>query len=532
MRSLRRPLPALAVTVTTGAALALAGCHDGAATTTTTSSTTASAASSSSAATSSSGSASSEASQEAQTAKELAPFYAQHIDWRSCGDLQCGTLTVPVDYAKPQGGSIRLALKRQRSTSGSRAGSLVINPGGPGASGVDMVTWFPQQLAGRVTRHYDIVGFDPRGVAGSSPIQCLDAKQMDDYLGADPTPDDAQERAKAMAANKAFADSCLKRSGTLLPHVSTVEAAKDMDILRAALGDKKLNYYGASYGTFLGATYADLFAKNVGQMVLDGVIDPAQNGEQSALGQAKGFELATRSWAQHCVDTGDCPMGDSVDDVMKGLGDLLAQTDKSPLPAAGVGPGTLTEGWASMGLADAMYSSELWPTLDDALRQAKRGDGSGLMRMAMEYADRKDDGSYEGNMLQAEDAVNCLDRPVAGDADTYLHQEGEFTKVAPLWGRFMDWGDAVCGVWPVKPTGVVKPIKAAGSGPILVLGTTRDPATPYENSVALAKELEHGVLLTRDGDGHTGYTQGNSCVDHTVDDYLVDSQVPENGKKC
>ncbi|AKT51163.1 alpha/beta hydrolase [Arsenicicoccus sp. oral taxon 190] len=465
-------------------------------------------------------------------APDLAKYYTQKVSWERCGRFQCAELMVPVDYDKPEGATIKLALKRQRSTSGQRAGSLVLNPGGPGASGVDMVDWFAPALAGNVQRRFDVVGFDPRGVARSSPVTCLDDKQMDNYLGGDPTPDDAAERDKVMAANKTFADACLAKTGDLLRHVSTVEAAKDMDVLRGVLGDAKLNYFGASYGTFLGATYADLFPTHVGQMVLDGVIDPAQDGKQSALGQATGFERATRAYAQHCVDTGSCPIGSTVDEAMTGLSDLLKQIDANPLPAPGVGTGTLTEGWASLGVAMPMYSDQLWSDLDQALRSAKKGDGSGLMRLAMQYADRQDDGSYKGNMLQAINAVNCLDRPVAGDADRYAADEKDFTKVAPVWGRFMAWGDAVCGVWPVKATGVAKPVKAPGSGPILVLGTTRDPATPYENSVALAKELEHGVLLTRDGDGHTAYQQGNNCVDRAVDDYLVKGKVPTSGAKC
>lgn len=465
-------------------------------------------------------------------APDLARFYNQKLAWKPCGDLECADLTVPVDYAKPEGKTLQIAVNRQRSRSSQRAGSLVLNPGGPGASGVEMAENTAGVLAGNVQRRYDIVGFDPRGVARSQPITCLDDNQMDDMLSGDPTPDTPAERDQLMADNKAFGEACLKRNPDLLAHVSTVEAAKDIDVLRAALGDKQLNYYGASYGTFLGATYADLFPSHVGRMVLDGVIDPAQDGKQSALGQASGFERATRAYAQHCVDTGRCAVGKTVDEAMQGISDLLKSIDAKPLPAHGVGTGTLTEGWASMGIALPMYAQPVWPDLDEALRAAKGGDGSGLMRLAMQYADRQEDGTYKGNMLQVINAVNCLDRPVPGDANRYLADEADFTKVAPVWGRFMAWGDSSCGVWPVPATGKAHPIKAAGSAPIMVIGTTRDPATPYENSVALAKELEHGVLVTRDGDGHTGYMQGNNCVDRTVDSYLVKGAVPTGDPKC
>ncbi|WP_409483882.1 alpha/beta hydrolase [Arsenicicoccus dermatophilus] len=463
---------------------------------------------------------------------DLAKFYSQTIDWQKCGRFQCGELLVPVDYDKPTGETIKIALKRQRSTSRSRAGSLVVNPGGPGASGVDFVGDFAPVLAGNVQRHYDVVSFDPRGVARSHPVTCLDPKEMDAFLGQDPTPDDPAEREQMMAQNKKFADACKQRTGDLIGHVSTVEAAKDMDVLRAAIGDPKLNYYGASYGTFLGATYAGLFPKHVGRMVLDGVIDPAQDGKQSALGQAKGFERATRAYVEHCVGTGQCPLGKTVDEAMQGLSDFLKQVDAKPIDARGIGTGTLTEGWASLGLALPMYSSELWPDLDQALLAAKQDNGQPLMRLAMQYADRNDDGTYKGNMLQAINAVNCLDRPTPGGADTFVQEEKDFTAVAPVWGRFMAWGESVCGPWPVKGPGKAEPIKAAGSGPIVVLGTTRDPATPYENSVALAKELDEGVLVTRDGDGHTAYQQGNNCIDRLVDDYLVKDKVPHDGARC
>ncbi|MCG7320923.1 alpha/beta hydrolase [Arsenicicoccus bolidensis] len=531
MTSLRRSRTARSATSIAAASMLLGACAIPGTGGTSATTSPSSASPSGSSATGSSGS-SATSTATASHAPDLAKYYGQQLTWELCGRFECSWLTVPVDYDKPDGATLRLALKRQKSSSSSRTGSLVLNPGGPGASGVDMVDWFAPTLAGNVQRRFDVVGFDPRGVAKSQPVTCLDPRQMDDLLGGDPTPDTPAEQGQLMAANKAFGEACKQRTGDLLAHVSTVEAAKDMDVLRATLGDQRLNYFGASYGTFLGATYAGLFPQHVGQMVLDGVIDPAQDGKQSALGQATGFERATRAYAQHCVDTGSCPVGGSVDEVMKGLADLLKQIDAKPLPAPGVGTGTLTEGWASMGLALPMYSDQLWPELDGALRAAKGGDGSGLMRLATQYADRQADGSYNGNMLQAINAVNCLDRPVPGDAARYAADEKDFLAVAPTWGRFMAWGDAVCGVWPVPATGKAAPISATGSGPILVLGTTRDPATPYENSVALAKQLDQGVLVTRDGDGHTAYQQGNNCVDRLVDDYLVKGKVPADGAKC
>jgi pimeloyl-ACP methyl ester carboxylesterase len=461
----------------------------------------------------------------------LARFYRQNLAWSDCGQNRCAWLTVPIDYAHPEDGTIQLSLLKVPSSDPSkRIGSLVVNPGGPGGSGVLYAA--AAQFTDPVRAAYDVVGFDPRGVGTSAPVKCLNDREMDAFLGNDPTPNNLAGEQQLAAAAQAFADKCKAKGGALLGHVSTIEAAKDMDVLRAALAEPKLNYLGKSYGTFLGATYADLFPAKVGRFVLDGVIDPNLTSSQVNEGQAVGFETATRGYVKECVDKGNCPLGDSVESGMARLRDFLRQMDTAPLPLSDPYVKKLTEGWASLGVAGAMYDPQQWPALTDALRQALAGHGDALMKLADNYAYRSTAGAYLGNLMQVIYAVNCLDRT---DVKTLSHYESEartLTAKAPTWGPFLAWSTVPCGYWPVPANNAPKKITAAGSGPIVVVGTTRDPATPYKWAQGLAAELKNARLITYDGDGHTAYMRSSSCVDNAVDAYLVNGVVPPPGLKC
>jgi pimeloyl-ACP methyl ester carboxylesterase len=463
----------------------------------------------------------------------LARFYTQELAWSDCESYQCAKLTVPIDYSRPDGDTIELALLKAEATSpAKRIGSLVVNPGGPGGSGVEYAKAGDRAFTEPVRAAYDIVGFDPRGVGSSSPIKCLNDRQLDELLGADPTPDDKTEEQRFADLAKAFGDKCLANGGPLLGHVSTIEAAKDMDILRAALVETKLDYLGASYGTFLGATYADLFPTKVGRFVLDGAVRPDLTSSQVSEGQAVGFETATRAYVQDCVRRGNCPLGDSLDSGMQRLRDFLKEVDAKPLPLDDPYVKELTEGWASIGIAQAMYAQGSWPRLTDALRDAFAGKAGPLMLLAGRYADRNSGGVYDGNLLQALSAVNCLDRADSKDLARYESAARSLSAKAPTWGPFLAWSSLQCGFWPVAANNAPKKITAAGSGPIVVVGTTRDPATPYEWAQGLASDLENGHLITFDGDGHTAYKRSNSCVNDAVDAYLLNGAVPPAGLKC
>jgi pimeloyl-ACP methyl ester carboxylesterase len=461
----------------------------------------------------------------------LAKFYTQDLTYSACGENQCAKLTVPVDYAHPDGATIQLSvLKVPAKDPSDRIGSLVVNPGGPGGSGVLYAAG--AKFTDPVRAAYDVVGVDPRGVGTSAPVKCLSDRELDTFLGGDPTPDNRSEEQNLAAVAQAFADKCKANGGTLLGHVSTIEAAKDMDVLRAALGEPKLNYLGKSYGTFLGATYADLFPAKVGRFVLDGVVDPNLTSSQVNEGQAVGFETATRAYVKDCVDKGYCPLGTTLDSGMARLRGFLKQMDASPLPLNDPFVKRLTEGWASLGIAGPMYDPQRWPNLTDALRQAFAGQGEPLMKLAEAYAERTTTGAYVGNLMQVIYAVNCLDR---SDVKALTHYEAEarsLTVSAPTWGPFLAWSTVPCGYWPVPANNAPKKITAAGSGPIVVVGTTRDPATPYKWAQGLSAELRNGHLVTYNGDGHTAYMRSNSCLDDAVDAYLVKGVVPPPGLRC
>ncbi|AKU19231.1 proteinase [Luteipulveratus mongoliensis] len=463
----------------------------------------------------------------------LAQFYNQKLNWQDCeGDNKCAGLKVPIDYTKPAGGSIEVAVLKSAAT-GDKKGSLVVNPGGPGGSGVDYAAAADFVVSSKVHKSYDVVGFDPRGVQRSAPITCLDDKQLDTFLGSDPSPDDKAEEGSFMKSTKGFGDACKTKAGPLLSHVSTSDAVKDMDVLRAALGEPKLDYLGKSYGTFLGSTYADQFPSRVGKFVLDGVVSPDLTNTEMNKGQAEGFERATKSYVKDCVAGGGCPLGSTQQAGEQKIRDFLKQVDAKPIPVTDDEQvKQLTEGWASMGIAAAMYDQGSWGTLTQAFKSAFGGDGNGLMKLANSYAERGSGGSYSGNIMQVINAVNCLDRQGNSDPASYEKDQADFSKTAPTWGPMLAWGTAICGTWPVKATGAPKKITAAGSGPILVIGTTRDPATPYEWSQRLAAMLQNGRLISYDGDGHTAYRRSNSCVDNAVDAYLLDGKDPGKSLKC
>ncbi|MFD7230699.1 alpha/beta hydrolase [Streptomyces sp. NPDC059881] len=466
---------------------------------------------------------------------EMKPYYTQKLSWRSCGapGFQCATLKAPLDYAKPDGPSIKLAVARVKATGpGKRIGSLQVNPGGPGGSAVGYL----QGYAGvgypaPVRARYDMVAIDPRGVARSEPVECLNGKAMDAYTQSDQTPDDQAEISKLSTAFKGFATGCKKRSATVLPHVSTVEAARDMDILRAVLGDEKLSYVGASYGTFLGATYAELFPDRVGRLVLDGAMDPALPARQMNRDQTAGFETAFKSFATDCVKRTDCPLGTaSPADAATRMKDFFAKADADPVPTGE--SRDLTESLATTGVIAAMYDEAAWPQLREGLTQAMNGDGAGLLALSDTYYERESDGSYS-NLMSAYSAVSCLDLPPAfATPGEVSASTADFEKASPVFGKGFAWASLSCAYWPTPATGSPHRIEAKGAAPILVVGTTRDPATPYKWAQALAGQLDSGTLLTYDGDGHTAYGRGSDCIDTAINTYLLEGTPPSSGKRC
>ena len=466
----------------------------------------------------------------------LAPFYAQQLSWSPCREqVECASLTVPLDYGEPRGETIDLALLRVPAADpDARVGSLVVNPGGPGAPGTDYATAArgdDPAFGEALTDRFDVVGLDPRGTGDSAPVDCLSDDDLDAYLAGDPSPDDPAEVAELTTLTRGLLRGCTALSGDLAAHVSTVEAARDLDVLRAALGEPGLIYLGASYGTFLGATYAELFPDRVGRLVLDGAVDPTLDGRQQSIAQAGGFETALRSYVADCVDGGDCFLGDTVEDGLARISTFLDEVDAEPLPTSS--GRDLTEGLAFLGLITPLYVRDYWSYLDLGLERAFDGDGSVLALLADSYASRNpDDGSYLNNSAEAIAPINCLDDPASTPAEQVPALLPAYEAVSPTLAREFVWGAVGCLGFEPRAAEAPPTIRAEGAAPIVVVGTTRDPATPYAWSVALAEQLESGVLVSRDGDGHTGYRSGNPCVDGAVEDYLVDGTVPADGLSC
>jgi pimeloyl-ACP methyl ester carboxylesterase len=431
-----------------------------------------------------------------------------------------------MDYTRPAGRTLHIAVIRKQA-SGHREGSLIVNPGGPGASGVQFVV-DASSVFDQLTTHFDLVSFDPRGVGASDPIRCVSSQWLDAFINLDPAPTTPSERAAVIRSSQQFATDCYRRNGNYLAHVGTIDEARDMDVLRAALGDAKLTYYGASYGTYLGALYAELYPTHIRAMVLDGALNPAESSTAANRVQAVGFETDLRDFLAFCVRSGHCPFGASTSSAQTGLDHLIASVTAHPLHVGSriVGAGELFEG-----LAAGLYSTSDWSELQSVLAAAQSGNGEGILLFADDLTGRNHNGTYS-NLIEANTAINCVDRPAPRSVSTFEHDAAEFAKVAPHFGAPIEWGSLPCAFWRVPPVGRPHPISAPGAPPILVIGTTRDPATPFVWARALAHQLSSGVLLTHIGDGHTAYIDRDPCVDSVVADYVLDLKPPRAGTVC
>ncbi|MET9519581.1 alpha/beta hydrolase [Streptomyces sp. NPDC002994] len=464
----------------------------------------------------------------------------QRLDWKRCaaprkadgsaarapgGDWQCATLTAPLDYREPAGETIGIALIRSRATDADRRiGSLLFNFGGPGGSGVAAM---PGHAPGFTTLHtrYDLVSFDPRGVAESSAVVCQDDRQAEASFRLDFTPDTAAEEKAYLDDAAAFGAGCAKRSGKVLPYVATSSAARDMDLIRQVLGDKKLNYFGFSYGTELGGTYAHLFPGHVGRMALDAVVDPTADFVHHSRNQALGFQRALDNYFESTGTTAEAGT--------KRVVRLLGRLDKKQLPTTAGRP--LTQSLAVTGIMSQLYSEDSRPTLTKALREAENGDGTTLLRLADGYNGRDARGRYS-TAHHAQRAISCADAEgrVSGEEVRRTHL-ADFRKVSPAFGPYLAWDLAGwCASWPVDGERETPEVGAKGAPPVLVIGGTGDSATPYEGSLRMVEELGEGVgvQITYEGEGHGAYLTGNGCLARAVDPYFLNGRVPANDTTC
>lgn len=471
----------------------------------------------------------------------LSKFYSQPLEWGSCEGFgspedrlppktECARITVPVDYARPDGPTAQIAMSRIPAT-GDKIGSLLMNPGGPGVSGLSMVTVGNRtELADR----FDRVGFDPRGVGSSLPaIVCLTPQEADSERAEPPTGNTPAGIAEAEAENREYADRCAQRTGTeLLTHVGTREVVQDMDVMRAVLGDPKLSYLGYSYGTRLGAAYAEKFPQNVRALVLDGAVDSSQDPVQESLRQAAGFQGVFNAYAAECAQTADCPLGTDPAQSVARFRALVAPLETTP--AATTDPRGLSYGDAITGVQQALYSDELWSILTQGLTELRDGRGDTLLQLADMYDGRREDGTY-ANTQDAFNAIRCVDDPRITDPAVVARQDAEYRKAAPFLDDGKGTGAApleLCAAWPVPNTSTPHRVSAPGLPTTVVVSTTDDPATPYQAGVDLAAQLG-AELITFRGNRHTAaLVAGDRCVDDAVIDYLVDLAAPGVGLTC
>lgn len=461
----------------------------------------------------------------------LGKYYSQTLDWTSCSTtFECADVEVPLDYQHPDKASIKLSVVKLDAGRKSQ-GTLLVNPGGPGASGVDLVmNAGTQMFSADLRKGYDLLGFDPRGVSRSAPVTCRTDAERDEARTMDPDPTTDAGLAEIEKQSKEFADACAAKTGKSLGFIDSVSSAKDLDILRAVNGDTRLNYLGFSYGTKLGATYAQLYPKNVGHMVLDGAMDPSLDNEEVTLGQAAAFEKAITAYLEDCLRSQSCPFDGDVDQARDQLHELFASVEEYPMTAQDGREVGITD--FVSGFITAFYDDGYWPTLTKALNAAISGDPTKMLELADLSAGREPDGTYTGNADEAFIAINCLDYPVDSTIEGQRQDALELAKASPTIGKYLAYGGLSCKDWKYPSTGEPAPVSAPGAAPIVIIGTTGDPATPYAWSQALNEQLESSVLLTFHGEGHTAYGRSNECIGNAVDDYFLDSTVPEDGLQC
>jgi len=468
----------------------------------------------------------------------LAEYEQQRLSWSECYDYyDCAELRVPIDYDDLSVGTFRLSVLRSAAKDQDRRlGSIVVNPGGPGGSGVDYAYAAEYIFSPDITERYDIVGFDPRGVAESEPIYCYTDEELNENLSADPKPDDATELQESLDESQRFAEKCLENND-YLEHFSTLETARDMDILRAALGETTLNYVGKSYGTYLGTLYAELFPKKVGRFVLDGAVDPNIPMKDQNLAQAVGFDRATTTFIKDCLTRTDCPFTGTVAEARATVIATLRNATTKPLTQEDPRDNddrVITESLILVGIASSLYDDvDGWPKLRQAFIESTQGFGDTFLQLADEYSGRNPDGTFRSNDFDSGAVIDCLDWRDARTTEEFTKDAQEFAAKAPIFGPYIAYAGLHCQFFPQPKTQrVANTTTTITTAPIIVIGTIRDPATPYSWSVSLSKIFKGSSLISLDGDGHTGHGRGSACVDNAVDAYLLSGTLPPANLVC
>jgi pimeloyl-ACP methyl ester carboxylesterase len=469
-----------------------------------------------------------------EPAEALAKFYEQGITFQPCGDsLSCATVVVPRDYENPEAGSFGVQIaKRPAGDPANRVGTLMVNPGGPGGSGIEYVRSADFLFSPEILDRFDIVGFDPRGVAESNPIVCFEPQEADEFLASDASPDDATETDELIELSRKIGELCGERAPELVAQIGSMDVARDMDVIRAVLGESKLDYLGKSYGTLLGALYMEMFPDRVGRFILDGALDPSLGTVEVSYQQAIGFEVALQRFVDDCITHEDCPLRSGGKEGKLEVQRLLDEIDTRPLNTDDPDR-PLTQSLALLALASLLYDDrEGWPILRWVLGDALLGDGATFLEVADFYVERNPDGTYATNSTDALYAVNCFDGEQAPGLAEVQKLAKEWKKEAPVFGEYLAWGILPCNTWPAYAKTPVGKVTGKGAPPALVIGTLYDPATSYQQAVGLADQLESGVLVSWEADGHTAYGRGSKCIDDLVDAFLTRGVVPQDGIVC
>jgi len=459
-----------------------------------------------------------------ETPTSLGAYYTQELQWQSCYEnYECADLLVPIDYTNLKTGTFNISVLKHPTTNKKKLGSLIVNPGGPGGSGVDYAYAAEYLFSSAILNAYDIVGFDPRGVSRSEPIICLTDKELDANYASDAKPDNEKEFAQTLIDSKKFIQQCEEKNKHLTSF-STANAARDMDILRQAVGDKQLNYMGKSYGTFLGTLYAQFFPDKVGRMVLDGAVDPTISDFQQSLTQAVGFDKAFAAFAADCNKRSDCPLPKDKDVAIEFMKQLFVQAEKKSI-ATKSDNRILSESSMVLGTASALYDSATgWPDLRKAITEEMKGQSDTFLKLADEYTGRLEDGSYRSNEFDSAAIIDCLDFKDERSIEEMKKDARVFDGKAPLFGPYLAYNGLGCKYFETPKATTIVPTNTANS--IVIIGTTGDPATPYQWAQGLNKILTNSVLISLTGDGHTGQGQGNTCVDSQVDDFYLKNAIP------
>lgn len=463
--------------------------------------------------------------------EELKAFYGQKIEWKSCEETyQCATVEVPLDYSHPEGKKISLALIKRPATK-KAMGDLFVNPGGPGGSALDFVKNAGNQFTIKLRDSFNIIGFDPRGVGKSTPVDCVDDKRLAQMLDANYDTSTLEGQAQADADFTDFAASCQENAGELLPFVGTENVVRDLDVIRGATGNTKLNYVGFSYGTYVGAQYIQAFPAKAGRMILDGAVDGEWTSAKSSYDQAIGFEKAFTAFLQWCTENGQCEFAGDVSAAAQAVRQTLRDAATQPVPtsdeARKAGQSTLVTG-----IVVPLYDQRTWPMLATALNSLINDGDATMLQYFADLNNGREGDSFTSNIVEANWAINCADTPAGSGSDSAVWEE-KLKADAPILGEFFAKDSSGCEQWPYHPAAALGPFTGEGlDHDVVIVGTIGDPATPYSWAEKLHEQMAHSVLVTYEGEGHTAYATGGTCISDALDAYLIKGTVPPEGLRC